>query len=131
MLGMVLGGDGPTAGCASKRLSTRRLAVLALFLIGGAGWMAAQTGGEGALEGTVTDPTGAVVPNATVSATNQASNVSTTRSSSSAGLYEITPLIPGVYTVTVTAPGFTVEVSVPDGREIHLNVTERQPAEAK
>lgn len=66
----------------------------------------AQTGGEGAIEGTVTDPTGAVIPNATVTATNQASKVSTTRSSTSAGLFSITPLIPGVYTVTVTAQGF-------------------------
>ena len=66
----------------------------------------AQTGGQGALQGTVTDATGAVVPNATVVATSQASGVSTTRKTSSAGLYTITPLIPGTYTVTVTAPGF-------------------------
>jgi hypothetical protein len=66
----------------------------------------AQTGGQGALEGTVTDSTGAVVPSATVTATNQASNVSTTRQSSSAGLYSISPLIPGVYTITVKSPGF-------------------------
>ncbi|HZQ43574.1 MAG TPA: carboxypeptidase regulatory-like domain-containing protein [Acidobacteriaceae bacterium] len=66
----------------------------------------AQTGGEGALEGTVTDSTGAAIPNATVTATNQASKVSTTRKSTGAGLYSITPLIPGVYTVTVTVPGF-------------------------
>lgn len=67
----------------------------------------AQTAGEGALEGTVTDPTGAVIPRATVTATNQASNVKTTRTSTSAGLYSITPLIPGVYTVTVKAQGFS------------------------
>jgi len=66
----------------------------------------AQTGGQGALQGTVTDATGAVVPNAIVVATSQASGVSTTRKTSSAGLYTITPLIPGTYTVTVTAPGF-------------------------
>ena len=67
----------------------------------------AQTGGEGALEGTVTDPTGAAIPNAAVTAINQASNVSTARTSTSAGLYSITPLIPGVYTITVTANGFS------------------------
>lgn len=66
----------------------------------------AQTGGQGAIQGTVTDATGAVVPNATVTATDNASGVSTTRKSSSAGLYTITPLIPDSYTVTVTAPGF-------------------------
>lgn len=76
------------------------------------GWAAfpalAQTGGQGALEGTITDATGAVIPNATVTATNQASGVSTTHATSSAGLYAITPLIPGIYTVTVTADGFQV-----------------------
>ena len=69
---------------------------------------AAQTGGQGALEGTITDSTGAVVPNATVTAMDEASGVATTRQSSSAGLYEITPLIPDRYTVTVTASGFAV-----------------------
>src|SRR5882757_6786166 len=34
-----------------------------------------QTGGQGAIQGTVTDPTGAVVSNATVTATDQASGV--------------------------------------------------------
>jgi len=65
-----------------------------------------QTGGQGAIQGTVTDPTGAVVSNATVTATDQASGVNTTRPSSSSGLYTISPIIPGTYTVTVTAPGF-------------------------
>ena len=67
----------------------------------------AQTGGEGALEGTVTEPTGAAIPTATVTATNQASKVATTRTSTSAGSFSVTPLIPGVYTITVTASGFS------------------------
>ncbi|WP_420237809.1 TonB-dependent receptor domain-containing protein [Telmatobacter bradus] len=66
----------------------------------------AQTGGQGALEGTVLDPGGAAVAHATVTAINQASGVASERTSSSAGVYEITPLIPGIYTITVTADGF-------------------------
>lgn len=66
----------------------------------------AQTGGQGALEGTVTDQTGAMIPHATVTAINQASKVATTRVTSGAGRYSITPLIPGVYTLTVKAEGF-------------------------
>ena len=89
---------------------TGRLATAVLLLFGFAllqGAVAiAQTGGQGALEGTVTDSTGAVIPNATVTATDQASNVATTRQSSSAGLYSISPLIPGIYTITVKAAGF-------------------------
>jgi hypothetical protein len=93
------------------RIPTEKLRLLSpllsLFLVlfaANAAW--AQTGGEGAIQGTVTDPTGAVVPKATVTATDQASGVATSRDTSSAGLYEITPLIPGIYTVTVSAPGF-------------------------
>jgi len=74
------------------------------------GWAAlqaaAQTGGDGAIEGTVTDATGAVVPDATVTATNVGTNISTTRDTTGAGYYDIAPLIPGKYTVTVTAKGF-------------------------
>src|SRR5580700_8547868 len=68
----------------------------------------AQTGGEGGIQGTVTDSSGAVVPNAVVTATAESTNVATSRTSSSAGLFTITPLIPDTYTVTVTAKGFHV-----------------------
>ena len=66
----------------------------------------AQTAGEGAITGSVTDSTGAVIPGATVTATNAATNVATTRTSSSGGVYVISPLQPGNYTVQVTAKGF-------------------------
>ncbi len=66
----------------------------------------AQTGGQGAIQGTVTDATGAVVPNATITAKNQDSGVVTTRVSTSAGVYNINPIIPGTYSVSVTAQGF-------------------------
>src|SRR5271156_5630490 len=56
--------------------------------------------------GTVTDVSGAVVPNVKVTATNQNSGVATVRPTSSAGLFEINPIIPGTYTVTATAKGF-------------------------
>ena len=66
----------------------------------------AQTGGEAGIQGTVTDQTGAVVPNATVTATDQGTHVAITRTATSDGLYTISPIIPGVYTVSVKAPGF-------------------------
>jgi hypothetical protein len=66
----------------------------------------AQTAGEGEITGSVTDSSGAVVPGATVTATNTATDVSTERTSSSAGLYTIAPLPVGIYSVTVTAKGF-------------------------
>lgn len=66
----------------------------------------AQTAGEGTISGTVTDGTGAAVPNARVVATNVATNVATERISSSAGLYTIAPLPPGTYSLRVEANGF-------------------------
>jgi hypothetical protein len=66
----------------------------------------AQTGGEAGIQGTVLDSTGASIPNATVTATNNATGVATTRQTTSDGLYTISPIIPGTYTVTATAKGF-------------------------
>jgi hypothetical protein len=67
---------------------------------------AAQTGGEGGIQGTVTDSTGAVIPNATVTATNVDTGVAATRQTTGAGLYTISPILPGTYSVTATAQGF-------------------------
>jgi hypothetical protein len=66
----------------------------------------AQIGGSGSINGTVFDPNGAVVPNATVVARNVATGIETTRQSTEAGLYVISPLPPGEYKVTVTLAGF-------------------------
>jgi hypothetical protein len=85
--------------------------VIYLFLVALCGSpLAAQTGGEAGIQGTVVDATGAVIPNATVTATNNATGVSTTQVTSSAGLYTISPIIPGVYTVSAKAAGFSEAV---------------------
>jgi hypothetical protein len=68
--------------------------------------MHAQTAGEGTISGTVTDSTGAAIPNAQVTAINTATNVSTVRASSSSGLFTVAPLPPGAYSLQVTASGF-------------------------
>ena len=57
------------------------------------------------IKGVVTDPTGAVIPNATITATNVATGVVTTTVSSSSGDYRFQALTIGTYSVTVTAPG--------------------------
>ena len=58
------------------------------------------------IQGTVTDPSGAAVPNAKVTVTNQATGVSTQTKTSSTGGYTVGQLPPGNYTVTVEASGF-------------------------
>lgn len=96
---------------AGRRMSGMRFAAALLVCAGVcAGLRApvaiAQTAGEGAITGTVTDSSGAVVRNATVTAHNVATGVDTTRISSSAGVYQISPIIIGTYSLTVSATGF-------------------------
>jgi hypothetical protein len=66
----------------------------------------AQTGGTGSIQGTVTDPSGAVVVGAAVDAANNATGIKTDTVTTDAGVFVLPQLLPGVYTVTVTATGF-------------------------
>jgi hypothetical protein len=58
----------------------------------------------------VTDASGAVIPNATVKITNDATKIEITRTSSSDGYYVISPVRPGTYTVQISASGFKTMV---------------------
>lgn len=62
--------------------------------------------GYGDILGRVSDNSGAVVPGATVTVRNEATNVSNTVVSTGSGDYTFTNLIPGTYQVTVTQKGF-------------------------
>src|SRR5258707_247360 len=58
------------------------------------------------LTGTVTDPSGSSIPNATVKATNTANNATKEVKTTSDGVYTIPYLDPGVYNLEATATGF-------------------------
>ncbi|MFL6429521.1 MAG: carboxypeptidase regulatory-like domain-containing protein, partial [Acidobacteriaceae bacterium] len=75
-----------------------------------AGTLLAQAGATGTILGTISDKTGAVVPNAQVTIVNTATNVSRQVQTSSAGDFSVPDLQPGPYTVTVVASGFTKAV---------------------
>jgi len=62
-----------------------------------------------AINGTVTDPSGAVIPGAAVSLKNTATNVERTTATNSAGNYVLVNVNPGRYTLTVHKDGFTAE----------------------
>ncbi|MDR3414275.1 MAG: carboxypeptidase-like regulatory domain-containing protein [Formivibrio sp.] len=66
----------------------------------------AQTAGTGNIQGSVTDTTGAVVQNATVTATNTATQMQHVAVTDNNGLYSFPNLAIGTYTVEVTAPTF-------------------------
>ena len=81
----------------------------------------AQTMG-GVIEGTVTDPNGAVVPAANVTATDVATGVQTNVKTSQAGIYAFPILKPDPYTITVRQSGF--KTIVREGIEVRLALTE-------
>ena len=93
-----------------------------LLLLMCAGTALAQLAGKGAITGSVTDKTGAVIPSATIAATNTATGLTVTTKSTGSGDYNFSNLDPGIYTVTVTAQGFAKQTQ----ENIHVNATESQ-----
>jgi Carboxypeptidase regulatory-like domain len=66
--------------------------------------------GIAGMTGTITDPSGAVVPEAKVTVTNINTNVVHTATTTSQGTFFITDLIPGTYTVRIEKQGFQTGV---------------------
>jgi hypothetical protein len=94
--------------------------LVAVFLTAGVQFVLAQTAETGALSGTVTDPSGAVVAGATVAITNIGTGATRSVTSESNGSYKFSLLPPGNYSVKFTAQGFqTTEVP-----SVTVNVTE-------
>src|SRR5919198_2182643 len=61
---------------------------------------------RGSILGRITDPNGALVPGATVTVTNEATNTAVTTRSNEDGNYNVPFLLPGRYTVVVEVTGF-------------------------
>ena len=82
----------------------------------------------GAIVGTVTDASGAVMPGATVTATNEATQVSQSTVTGNAGTYTIPHLLVGTYTVSAEANGFQkgstsgITLDVSQQREVNFKV---------
>jgi Carboxypeptidase regulatory-like domain len=85
-------------------------AVLCLLFLVFHGTLQAQTITTGQLSGTVTDPSGAVVANASVQVKNLEDGSVTTGKTNAQGAYQFSYLKPGDYSVTVNAAGFQAEV---------------------
>ncbi len=76
---------------------------------------------RGAIGGSVTDPTGALIPNAAVTATNQGTGGKSVTHTTGAGVYHFPDLPIGTYTVTATAPGFATQTNT--GVLVQVNST--------
>ncbi len=78
---------------------------LVCVLIGFAPAAFAQAG-RGSISGLVTDPSGAIIPDAKVSAQSQATGLKLSTVSTASGLYSFVSLAPGTYQITASAKGF-------------------------
>src|ERR1700730_7876968 len=74
------------------------------------------------LSGTVTDPSGAVVPQATMTIKNVATGITRSNTTSTAGFYSAPNLLPGVYEVKAEAQGFSSKIQT----GVNLTVGEQQ-----
>ncbi|MGB9605932.1 MAG: carboxypeptidase-like regulatory domain-containing protein, partial [Bryobacteraceae bacterium] len=85
--------------------SSRNLFLLSLLALASAStvWPQASTS---SVNGTVRDQTGAVVPKATVTLTNTATNVSLKTTTNEVGFYLFRGIVPGIYRLMVEAEGF-------------------------
>jgi hypothetical protein len=103
-----------------------RLTLAALMLVSMSVVATAQSTVNGAINGTVNDPNGAVVPNAAVSVKNEGTNKETTTTTDSEGRFRVTQLTPGSYMVAITASGFGAfsqsKVIVEVGRTTSLDI---------
>jgi hypothetical protein len=87
----------------------------------------AQISGTGAISGVVRDPSGAVIPGASITATNLATGLTRQVTSSASGDYSIQILPPGSYRLEITKGGFATS----DFPNIVVNVTQITAVNAK
>lgn len=112
--------------CMHLRGTTILLAILvaAIVLQGGkSAWT--QTAGTASVSGTITDPMGAIVPNAAVTLTNTERGTSRSTVTDQTGLYSLPNVPVGAYALKVTAAGFQTSIRqgvLEVGNSLTLNV---------
>ena len=85
--------------------------ILVLFLLLFSASAARAQFEDGSLVGTIHDPSGAIIPNAQITATNNATGIVSTAKSDASGDYEFPSLRVGLYTVKAEADGFSAAVA--------------------
>jgi hypothetical protein len=83
-----------------------RYALASLFLSIGFCGLAWSQASFTSLRGTITDSSGAVVPGATVSIVNKATNLTTSQTAGGSGEYQFQQVVPGTYVITANGTGF-------------------------
>lgn len=108
----------------TKNISIKFLLMAMLSLVFSVGVFAQA--GTGGITGVVSDANGAVVPNASVTITNKATNQTQTATASGEGIYRFVTLQPGLYEVKASGGSFAeqaLEVEVQVGRTTDANFT--------
>ena len=90
----------------TKNISIKFFTLIALSLVLGIGQVFAQSTVTGGITGTITDPQGSTVPNASVIVTNTGTNSTVTITATDNGTYRASNLQPGTYRVETTVSGF-------------------------
>ena len=86
--------------------ATVRFALLAMLCVGAGSYGHGQSAVDGAIGGTVQDPSGLAVPNAKVAVHNNATNAEQTVVTDDSGFFRVIHLQPSTYTVSISAAGF-------------------------
>jgi len=103
---------------------SRLLAALAVMALLVPGIVVAQSTTQGAITGTVTDQSGAVLPDVNVALKNLEQGYTRSTKSNSQGAFQFPLLEPGTYSLTMTAPNFktlTVTTTVSVGQDAIVN----------
>ncbi len=107
-----------------SRVGSHYMGIILLLILTSTAALMAQTT-PGSLHGTVADPTGAVIPQAVVTATSS-SGQKTSATTDNVGNYQIQGLAPGRYTVSANAPGFAPSApqiaTLAAGRALKLDI---------
>ena len=115
-------GSSATPPPRKTRLESLRILLLCLSVFLFATATKAQTAGSGSIQGTITDASGARLPNAMVTLTDPTTQVALTTKTSSGGDYAFPNIRVGTYTVTVTAPGFESYISTGNVLEVGSSI---------
>jgi hypothetical protein len=102
-------------------------ALIPVLLLTGASWSQNRSTAE--IVGTVTDPSGAVVPNTAVKITNTKTGTSVQAATNRAGAFDVPLLDPGSYTVEFQATGF--QAIIRTGIDLQLDQTARVDTQLK
>ena len=113
----------------TQNKSMRSLALAAVLAVATGATALAQNTTQGAIAGTIFDPSGAAVPNASILIHNDGTNAEIRITSGGAGEFKAPQLEPGTYTVTITSPGFqdqrttAIEVQVQQVTSLNPHLT--------